>query len=245
VATVAVLVTALGVALLAALLPRGFAIASPPDWFWIALLLLVAPASIGFAAFSRRSARPRSRPATREAPGARVHAEAVEVSKPEMPSPAPVEDDIDAFLAKLEAEGPFAPVPPAASAALDEDDSASEISELMEWIDGVEDQVSEWAAIAASLDEPLVADAPAEDEPEYEPESGPESWRPVLVTAGGEEEPTETRAGRWSEPRARSAVERYLRLKPWAPATHVAEALDMDLGLAIRIVESVRRSMSV
>ncbi len=217
---------------------------APPPWFWLALVLVAASSGGAYALLRSRAHKPALPPAPApRAARAAPRAPAARVDRVPKEAPVRKEVDLDTFLAEI-AEGPVAPVtlPPAAAEA--DPAPASEalsadldLSKLEEWLDTVTAQVSDWAGVAASLDEP--AAAPPAKEPA--PESGPESWTPVLVSPPGGEDAAGSGAGAWTEPRARTAIERYLRMKPWAHPTTVAEALDMDLRLAMRVIGSLRR----
>jgi hypothetical protein len=242
VATAAVILAATLIALAMGWLPRGFAVPLPPLWFWIALALVLSASATVYAGLGVRTQPPAPRSTPRTIPSTIPHTIPRTVprtiprptARPTVARPpAPKEEDIDTFLAKL-GGGPAAPV--LLSAAAEADRRDREVSKLTEWLDGVSAQVCEWAAIAASLEEPT---APAALEPDAT--GGPDSWNPVLVPSLDDAEPRERKSGAWTETRARTAIERYLHLKPWAPPTHVAEALDMDLRLATRVVEALRR----
>src|SRR2546427_2273101 len=106
-----------------------------------------------------------------------------------------------------------------------------EFSKLMEWIDAVSDQISGWAGeVMESVDHAV----------------HPKKTKPAtpLVLADRQPNGTTTTAcpklGACAEMRARAAIEKFLRKRPWAPAADIAKELGMDLRLATRVTATVR-----
>ena len=111
------------------------------------------------------------------------------------------------------------PVFPAVAARASSADS--EISKLITWLDGVAAKLSEWGGGHAERE-------PAVEEPS------------AHTTLTSMEVPGSLRAGAWTEHRARSAIQKYLRRRPWTPAADIARALQMEVGLATRVTQNLR-----
>src|SRR5436309_2770427 len=86
------------------------------------------------------------------------------------------------------------------------------LPQLLEWIDSVSMKISQWSA---TFGEPPQSASPPSVDPIDEPLHP--STRTTLAKVGG-----------WSELRARAAVAKYLRDRPWAPPNDIARALKMD-----------------
>jgi hypothetical protein len=98
-----------------------------------------------------------------------------------------------------------------------------ELPRLIEWIDGVAAKIKEWSVdFTGGHDAPSRAGEGIED-PSY----------PTTKTAV-------PKVVAWTELRARAAIGKYLRTRPWAPAMDIAKALGMDVGLATRITDALR-----
>lgn len=188
---------------------------SLPRHFWLLLAIILSVGAIGCLSIWEKampgSARATSQRASRAAPSGRP-----ETLGDAMAAPAPIQP----FPAvPAPSAGPAPTAIPAAAAPPD-----PEISRILEWLAGVEAEISEWAVeIKESMEPPRVSEEPG----------------PTRIEVP--EDPDGVRAA-WTELRARSAVERYLRNRPWAPASDIAKALGMNLGLATRVAESVREA---
>lgn len=185
-----------------------------PRHFWFILAIILSVGAIGCLSIweqsTPRDARLPSQRLSRATSSGRA-----ETLGDAMAGPTPMEP----FPAiPLTMEGPVPSLTPAAAAPAD-----PEISKILEWLKGVEAEISEWSVeIRESMAPPPVFE-----------EAGPSRLEVP-------EDPDPSRGSGWTELRARSAVERYLRTRPWAPASDIAKALGMNLGLATRVAESVR-----
>ncbi len=190
----------------------GFLPASLPRIFWVLLAIILAVGAIGCLSLS----------------GDRIPAggDRAESPLPEPLAPVPEETVLaDAAIAPALPTGvPLAAArlrkkpAPAVDARND-----SEISKILDWLRGVESEISQWTVeIKESIAPRRAVEEPGPTHLEVS-ENGE-----GIVTVG------------WTEQSARSAIERYLRKRPWAPASDVAKALGMNLGLATRVTESVR-----
>ncbi|HLE46648.1 MAG TPA: hypothetical protein VI915_06680 [Thermoplasmata archaeon] len=185
-----------------------------PRHFWFLLAIILSVGAIGCLSIWEqgmpRSARLPSPRSSRAAPSGRAETlgDALAGPTPEEPFPT----------IPLSVAGPAPSLVPAATAPPD-----PEISKILEWLKGVEAEISEWSVeIRESMAAPPIFE-----------EAGPSRLEVP-------EDPDVSRGSGWTELRARSAVERYLRTRPWAPASDIAKALGMNLGLATRVAESVR-----
>ena len=185
--------------------PEGLFPIDLPDRFWYLLSLVVV---LGYLAHHMMT-HPAPRPAPRSLsidPTPIVTGATVE-SPPSAPESEPY------YLRGVEE------APPAGAVAASRTDS--EISKLINWLDGVRVQISEWTGGVAGTSEP---------EPPAEEPKSTMTTRPAGPA----------RTGAWTDHRARTAIEKFLRTRPWAPASDIARALHMDVGLATRVSETLR-----
>ena len=198
--------------------------------FWIVFFLFLAQVVVAYI-WMRERGRLRTALSLRRAP-------AFEVSEPE-PELRPYREIQEQEVEYVEApeeevEDPVEYVPdhrpvPAVPAAEGRKDG--EFSKLMEWIDDVSDQISGWAGeVMESVDHAV----------------HPKKTKPATPLVLADREPLGTtktavpKLGTWSEIRARAAIEKFLRKRPWAPAADIARDLGMDLRLATRVTAAVR-----
>ena len=179
-----------------------------PLGFWSLLALVVVLGYLGYFTMVRAST-------TSRVPRGTGTAQASDSSPPFRPHAAAPE---------IEAPARTAPSRRAVTARSD-----SEISKLIEWIDGVSAQIAGWGS---------VIHAPVHDE------RVAEEMQPSTMVVNVPREPRLSRAGPWTEMRARKAIEKYLRRQPWAPAADIAKALHMEVGLAVRMADSLRERAS-
>ena len=187
---------------------------SLPRHFWFLLAIILSVGALACLSIWEqgmpRHARPAYQRSSRAAPWGRTETLFESVAGPAALEPF--------SAAPVSAANAASQTTPAAAAPAD-----PEISKILEWLEVVEAEISQWTVeIKESMAPPPVFEEP-----------GPSRFE-VSEGAGG------SRAGAWTELRARTAVERYLRKRPWAPASDIAKALGMNLGLATRVAESVR-----
>ena len=192
----------------------------PPGQLWILLMFLVAQTVVGYLYFRERG---RLKRALARGPFA------IEGPEPELRPHGPMaggepRPEPDVEVSEVGASAPVGV--PAAGTKRD-----GEFSKLLQWLDDVSTQISGWGnGTTGSLDSPI------------HPQDGSASAPLVL----GDEKPRGTsripvpKLGAWTEVRARSAIEKYLRKRPWAPAAHIAKELGMDLHLASRVASTLR-----
>jgi len=196
--------------------------------FWIVLILFLAQVVVAYL-WMREQGRLQSALSVRAAP-------AFEDPEPALrPYRAMPEEEVEYVEApEEEVEEPVEYVPdhrptPAVPAAEGRKDG--EFSKLLEWIDDVSDQISGWASdVMESVDHAVHPKKPSHGTPlvlaDREPRGTTRTQVPKL--------------GAWSEIRARAAIEKFLRKRPWAPAADIAKELGMDLRLATRVTAAVR-----
>jgi hypothetical protein len=190
----------------------------PPGELWIVLVLLVAQAVVSYLYFRERSRLRRALGGGR-----------VELAEPEP---------------ELRPHGPMAGEPPAPSGVASEEISDArmaavaaaeskpdgEFSKLLQWLDDVSSQISGWAKDVMGPDATAHPDDAHASTPLVLEDAKPRGTSKVPV-------PT---LGAWTEVRARTAIEKVLRKRPWAPAADIAKKLGMDLRLASRVASSLR-----
>src|SRR2546422_3104696 len=142
---------------------------------------------------------------------------AVDDREPELRPHGPVPSGGDADVIEARSRAP-ARVPAAAGGM------EGEMSRLVEWIEGVAAKISEGSGDV--MDSRTAPHSLGERQDE-------ESHPPTMATSL-------PRIGGWSDLRARSAIEKFLRKRPWAPAGDIAKALGMEIGLATRVSGSLR-----
>jgi hypothetical protein len=189
----------------------------PPGELWIVLVLLVAQTVVSYLYFRERGRLRRA------LAGGRV--------EPEDPEP------------QLRPHGPLAGEPPAHSevayqetsdagmpaVAAAESKPDGEFSKLLQWLDDVSSQISGWAKDVMGPETKAHSD-------------DAHASTPLVLDAkprGTSKVPVPT-LGAWTEVRARTAIEKVLRKRPWAPAADIAKELGMDLRLASRVASSLR-----
>ena len=215
-----IVVAALGLVLLFVvirygLLPRSLPFDLPfslPPLFWLSLLAL---GSIGLVAHVARRERARAR-ARRDAPAGPNLEEEPQLRPNALDEPEPAPE--------VATETIFAPPVIAAvpAAAAVETDTGDELPDLLVWLKGISASISQWTVeVAEELHDP-----------------------PVGLNLDEVRHQTSNLAipkiGSWTDLRARVAIEKYLRTRPWAPATDVAKALGMDIALAARLTQTLR-----
>ena len=200
------------------LMPVASLIVQPlnlPPLFWLVLVLVLSLGLVAHAsrrAESRRSAQGEDpvEPAVDDEPEIRQHDEIA-------PIPQPVEPVKEVVIVP---QG--IPAPMAAVAAHEE--SEDELPKLLDWLKGISTSISQWTVDVA--EELRTDDQPVGLHPD----------EPRHVTTNV----SVPKIGSWTDLRARAAIARYLRTRPWAPTADVARALGMDIGLATRITDLVR-----
>ena len=195
----------------------------PPGEMWIVLALLAAQSVVLYLYFRERTRLHRA------LAGGRVNGRVtVEEPEPElrphgpMKGEAPEPEEPEVEYEEVAGGG----MPAVAAAEMKHD---GEFSKLLTWLDDVSTQISGWAkdvmgSAEAHADEahsstPLVLD-------DAKPRGSSKLPVPKL--------------GAWTEVRARSAIEKYLRKRPWAPAADIAKDLEMDVRLASRVTSALR-----
>ncbi len=189
---------------------------SLPRHFWLLLAIILSVGAIGCLSIWERGLPERARPLSarpaRVAPPAstETRAKAVAVGGAEPAGPL--------LPAGPSMEIPASPPSPAVAAP-----AGPELPRILEWLKAVEAEIAAWTVEVAES----MAPEPIVEEP------GPSR---LEVS----EDPEASQAGAWTELKARAAIEKYLRKRPWAPASDIAKALGMGLGLATRVMASVR-----
>ena len=135
------------------------------------------------------------------------------------------EEEAEEYVEDVHDHRPL-PAAPAAEGRRD-----GEFSKLLDWIDDVSEQISGWASdVMESVDHKVHSKKTPPPTP--------------LVLADREDQRTAKtsvpKLGAWTETRARAAIEKFLRKRPWAPAADIAKELGMDLRLATRVTATVR-----
>ncbi len=191
----------------------------PPPQFWFVLLLVVAQVVIA-------SLYIRERGRLRQALSG--GAPALQHSEPELRPHAPMAGEAPEpeEVVYEEAASPAVAAVPAPETKRD-----GELSKLLQWLDDISTQISGWANdVMESADSAVRAKEAAGSTPLALEDAKPRGTSKIPVP----------KLGAWSEVRARTAIEKYLRRRPWAPAADIAKDLGMDLRLASRVTSSVR-----
>jgi hypothetical protein len=191
----------------------------PPPQFWFVLLLVIAQVVVAYLYLCERG---RLRQALSGS------APALEDPEPELRPHGPMageEPEAEEVVYEEAADSAVAAVP-AAKTKRD-----GEFSKLLQWLDDVSTQISGWANdVMESVDTAVQSKEAVGSTPLVLEDAKPRGTSKIPVP----------KIGAWSEVRARTAIEKYLRKRPWAPASDIAKDLGMDLRLASRVTSSVR-----
>jgi len=204
----------------------------PPEQFWIVSTLVLAQVVVAYLflrergrlrkALSRKISRKVSRLREEPEPELRPYAPIPEEEVEYVEAPA---EEAEEYVEDVHDNRPL-PAAPAAEGRRD-----GEFSKLLDWIDDVSEQISGWASdVMESADHTVHPKKTAPATP--------------LVLADREDRGTAKtsvpKLGAWTETRAKSAIEKFLRKRPWAPAADIAKELGMDIRLATRVTATVR-----
>ena len=202
------------------------------EQFWIVSTLVLAQVVVAYLylrergrlrkALSRKISRKISPLREEPEPELRPHGPTPEEEMVYVEAP---EEDAEEYVEDVHDHRPL-PAVPAAEGRRD-----GEFSKLLDWIDDVSEQISGWASdVMESVDHKVHSKKTPPPTP--------------LVLADREDQRTAKtsvpKLGAWTETRARAAIEKFLRKRPWAPAADIAKELGMDLRLATRVTATVR-----
>ncbi len=186
----------------------------PPAEIWLVLALLVAQTVVSYLYFRERSRLKRAlagRP----------------ILEPELRPHGPMAgEEPDILDVAVESRGRGTPAVAAATEKRD-----GEFSKLLTWLDEVSAQISGWASdVMGSGDRSARHAEAAASTPLVLEDAKPRGTSKMPVP----------KLGAWTEVRAHTAIEKYLRKRPWAPAADIAKDLGMDVRLASRVASTLR-----
>lgn len=193
----------------------------PPGDMWIVLVLLAAQSVVLYLYFRERGRLHRA------LAGGRVEIEEPEPElRPHGPIAGVAPEPAEPEVVYEEVSGGGMPAVAAAEAKHD-----GEFSKLLQWLDDVSSQISGWAKDVMGS-----AEGHAHQDEAH-------SSTPLVLddaTPRGSSKLPVPKLGAWTDVRARSAIEKYLRKRPWAPAADIAKDLEMDVRLASRVASTLR-----
>ena len=188
--------------------------------FWVVLILVLAQVLVAYLYLRERSRLRRALSRT----GAPVFQE----PEPELRPHGPIAEEEPEPMEIAYDDGPDPAMPAVAAAETKRD---GDFSKLLQWLDDVSSQISGWANdMMGSVDSTVHRTEAPPTTPLVLEDVKPRGTSKIPVP----------KLGAWTEVRARPAIEKYLRKRPWAPASDIAKDLGMDLRLASRVTSSVR-----
>jgi hypothetical protein len=194
----------------------------PPPEFWFVLLLVIAQVVVAYL-YVRERARFRNDPSGGRAP-IFAEREPEDQLRPHGPIPGEEPEAVEEVVEYSRDVG----APAVATAETKRD---GEFSKLLQWLDDVSVQISGWAnEVMESVDTAVHRKDATGSTPLVLEDATPRGTSKIPVP----------KLGTWSEVRARTAIEKYLRKRPWAPASDIARDLGIDVHLANRVTASVR-----
>ena len=190
----------------------------PPPEFWVVFALVLAQVIVAYLYV-------RERGRLRHALGARSLE--IEEPEPELRPHGPIIEEVPESVEVAYEEAPDPGlVVPVAEAKRD-----GEFSKLLQWLDDVSTQISGWASdVMQSVDSAVHRKEAPPSTPLVLEDATPRGTSKIPIP----------KLGTWTEVRARTAIEKYLRKRPWAPSSDIAKELGMEISLASRLTATLR-----